>query len=157
MTVDEAPVQPASPQGGLLARHPLISVLLNLLIVGVLALLVAVSCGSGDQSTAEDTDESASAVGSEDAGDLGDLLLNIDAGGGGEDLTPLLMRVLAPPEPVKGSDGELHLVYELELTNASPGTATVESVETIDPSSGEVVGTLAGADVASRTTLLGNY
>jgi hypothetical protein len=75
-------------------------------MVGVLALLVAVSCGSGDQSTAEDTDESASAVGSEDAGDLGDLLLNIDAGGGGEDLTPLLMRVLAPPEPVKGSDGE---------------------------------------------------
>jgi hypothetical protein len=40
---------------------------LNVLIVGVLALLVAVSCGSGDQSAAEDTDESASAAGSEDA------------------------------------------------------------------------------------------
>jgi hypothetical protein len=130
---------------------------LNLLIVGVLALLVAVSCGSGAQSAAEDTDESTSAVGAEDAGDLAGVLPPIQAGGGGGDLTPLLMRVVAPPEPVKGSDGELHLVYELELTNASPGTATVESVETIDPSSGEVVGTLAGADVASRTTLLGNY
>lgn len=129
---------------------------LNLLIVSVLALLVAVSCGSGDQSTAEDTDESASAVGSEDAGDLGDHP-PIHAGGGGGDQTPVLIRVVAPPEPVKGSDGKLHLVYELELTNASPGTATVKSVETIDPSSGEVVGTLAGADVASRTTLLGNY
>ncbi len=130
---------------------------LNVLMVGMLALLVAVSCGSGDQSTTENTDESASAVGTEDAGDLaGDSLLNIDAGGGGEDLTPVLMQVLAPPEPVKGSDGELHLVYELELTNSSPGTATVESVETIDPSSGEVVGTLAGDDIAPRTALLGD-
>ena len=55
---------------------------LNLLMIGVLALLVAVSCGSGDQSTAKDTDESASAVGSEGAGDLGDLP-PIHAGGGG--------------------------------------------------------------------------
>ena len=65
------------------------------------------------------------------------------------------MRVVAPPEPVKGSDGELHLVHELELTNSSPGT-TVESVEAIDPSSGEAVGTLAERDLAPRMTLLGD-
>ena len=70
--------------------------------------------------------------------------------------TPLLMRVLDPPQPVKGSDGKYHLVYELVLTNSSPGAATVESVKTIDSKSGEVVGTLAGADVAARTTLLGD-
>ena len=70
--------------------------------------------------------------------------------------TPLLMQVLQPPDPVRGSDGKLHLVYELELTNTSPGTATVQSVETIDPSSGEVVGTVAGDDIASRTALLGD-
>ena len=46
--------------------------------------------------------------------------------------TPLLMRVLDSPQPVKGSDGKYHLVYELVLTNSSPGKATVESVETID-------------------------
>jgi hypothetical protein len=68
--------------------------------------------------------------------------------------TPLLMRVLDAPQPVKGSDGKYHLVYELVLINTSPGTATVESVETIDAKSGEVVGTLAGADVVARTTLL---
>jgi hypothetical protein len=152
MSVDEAPVQSASPQGGLLARHPLISLLLNLLIVGVLALLVAVSCGSGDQSSTTDTDESTAAFGSEDAQNLPP----IHAGGGGGDQTPVLMRVVAPPEPVKGTDGEFHLVYELELTNSSPGTATVESVEAIDPSSGEVVGTLADSDLASRMTLLGD-
>jgi murein DD-endopeptidase MepM/ murein hydrolase activator NlpD len=66
------------------------------------------------------------------------------------------MRVLDPPQPVKGSDGKYHLVYELVLTNSSPGTATVVSVKTIDAKSGEVVDTLAGADVASRTTLLGD-
>jgi murein DD-endopeptidase MepM/ murein hydrolase activator NlpD len=64
------------------------------------------------------------------------------------------MRVLDAPEPVKGSDGKYHLVYELVLTNTSPGTATVESVKTIDSKSGKVVGTLAGAEVAARTSLL---
>ena len=68
--------------------------------------------------------------------------------------TPLLMRVLDAPQPVKGSDGKYHLVYELVLTNTSPGTATVEWVKTIDSKSGEVVGTLAGAEVAARTILL---
>jgi hypothetical protein len=77
------------------------------------------------------------------------------AGGGGAKQTPLLMRVLDPPQPVKGTDGKYHLVYELVLTNSSPGTATVESVKTMDAKSGEVVDSLAGADVAARTTLLG--
>ena len=75
-------------------------------------------------------------------------------GAGGGEQTPLLMRVLDAPQPVKGTDGKYHLVYELVLTNTSPGTATVESVKTIDPKSGEVVDTLAGAEVPARTTLL---
>jgi murein DD-endopeptidase MepM/ murein hydrolase activator NlpD len=70
--------------------------------------------------------------------------------------TPLLMRVLDPPEPVKGTDGKYHLVYELVLTNSSPGTATVESIKTIDPKSGKVVDSLGHAEVAARTLLLGD-
>ena len=70
--------------------------------------------------------------------------------------TPLLMRVLDPPQPVKGTDGKYHLVYELVLTNSSPGTATVESIETLDPKSGEVVDDLAGEDLVARTVLLGD-
>src|SRR5215204_2149939 len=70
--------------------------------------------------------------------------------------TPLLMRVLDAPQPVKGTDGKYHLVYELVLTNSSPGTATVEWVKTIGPKSGEVVGTLAGDDLVARTALLGD-
>src|SRR3954470_23430155 len=56
-------------------------------------------------------------------------------GGGGKQTpqgkqTPLLMRVLDAPESVKGSDRKYHLVYELVLTNSSPGTASVEWVKT---------------------------
>jgi hypothetical protein len=84
------------------------------------------------------------------------------AGGGGAKQapqgkqTPLLMRVLDPPQPVKGTDGKFHLVYELVLTNSSPGTAGVEWVKTIDEKSGEVVGTLSGAEVTSRMVRLGD-
>src|SRR5829696_9744560 len=70
--------------------------------------------------------------------------------------TPLLMRVLDAPQPVKGSDGKYHLVYELVLTNTAPGAATVESVKTLDAKSKEVVGTLEGDDVVARTMLLGD-
>ena len=110
---------------------------MRLIGITIFALaLVAAGCSGSNSDTSalsqsseatQDTDESASAVGSEDAGDLGDHP-PIHAGGGGGEQTPVLIRVVAPPEPVKGSDGELHLVYELELTNASPGTVTVESV-----------------------------
>ena len=95
---------------------------LSLLMVGVLALLAAVSCAS------------AGATGSKGAGNLAeDIQVNIESGGGGGKQTPLLMRVLDAPEPVKGSDGKYHLVYEIVLTNSSPGTATVESVKKMDP------------------------
>jgi hypothetical protein len=64
-------------------------------------------------------------------GSIGSGAVNPDpapAGGGGAKQTPLLMRVLDAPQPVKGSDGKYHLVYELVLTNSSSGTATAESV-----------------------------
>jgi hypothetical protein len=42
------------------------------------------------------------------------------------------------------------------LTDSSPGTATVESIQTMDAKSGEVVDSLAGANVAARTVFLGD-
>lgn len=114
------------------------------------AMLGAVSLGWGDLS----------ATGS--SGNSTDNSESFPAGGGGGKQTPqgkqtpLLMRILDPPQPVKGTDGKYHLVYELVLTNSSPGTATVESIKTIDAKSGEVVDSLARADVAARTVLLGD-
>jgi murein DD-endopeptidase MepM/ murein hydrolase activator NlpD len=128
---------------------------LTAVILAVGALLVAVSCGD-DQGATDGTDESEAAGASEDAGETTEGPADGQAGGGKGEQTPLLMRVLQPPDPVKGSDGKFHLVYELVLTNTSPGTATVESVETIDSGSREVVDTVAGDDIASRTALLGD-
>lgn len=114
------------------------------------ALLGAVSLGWGDLSATESSGNSTDNPKPFTAGD-----------GGGKQTpqgkqTPLLMRILDPPQPVKGTDGKYHLVYELVLTNSSPGTATVESIKTIDAKSGEVVDSLARADVAARTVLLGD-
>src|SRR5215213_7979434 len=127
---------------------------LTAVVLAVGALLVAVSCGE-DQGATEGTDESKAAASSEDAQETTEGPAAGQAGGAKGEQTPLLMRVLQPPDPVKGSDGKRHLVYELVLTNTSPGTATVQSVDTIDSGSGEVVGTVAGEDIASRTALLG--
>lgn len=46
-----------------------------------------------------------------------------------EALTPLLLAVHDAPVPFMGSDGRLHLVYELEMTNFSSGEIVVEKVE----------------------------
>jgi murein DD-endopeptidase MepM/ murein hydrolase activator NlpD len=114
------------------------------------ALLCAVAFGGSGLGATESTGGGAKDLKSARAG-----------GGGGKQTpqgkqTPLLMRVLDPPQPVKGTDGKYHLVYELVLTNSSPGTATVESIKTIDAKSGEVVDSLAGANVVARTVLLGD-
>jgi Peptidase family M23 len=46
-----------------------------------------------------------------------------------ERMTPLLLAVQDAPVPFMGSDGRLHLVYELELTNFSSAEILVEKVE----------------------------
>jgi hypothetical protein len=46
--------------------------------------------------------------------------------------TPVVMSVLASPHPTSGSDGLIHLVYEVRLTNATSFTVKVESIEVLD-------------------------
>ena len=48
-----------------------------------------------------------------------------------QQMTPLLIAVNDAPVPFRGSDGLVHLVYELWLTNMSSGEADVEEVEVI--------------------------
>jgi hypothetical protein len=64
-------------------------------------------------------------------------------------LTPVVAEVPVAPVPVLGEDERTHLVYELALVNFTPTPATVERVETLGPA-GEVLGVLAGADLAAR-------
>lgn len=49
---------------------------------------------------------------------------------------PLLEAVHAPPRWFEGSDGNVHLVYELLLTNAMTVPATISMVEVLDATSG---------------------
>jgi len=68
--------------------------------------------------------------------------------------TPLLARVLAAPVPVPATDGRTHLVYELLLTNSMNQDVTVDSV-LVRPGAGDPLLTLAGAELAGRTRVLG--
>ncbi|MEJ2890598.1 M23 family metallopeptidase [Actinomycetospora aeridis] len=64
-------------------------------------------------------------------------------------LTPVVAEVPVAPVPVLGEDERTHLVYELALVNFTPSPATIEQVETVGPA-GEVLGVLAGGDLAAR-------
>ena len=65
-----------------------------------------------------------------------------------ENMTPLLLAVQDAPVPFMGSDGQIHLVYELGMTNFSSAEIAVEKVEVIGD--GSVLQTLDNGAVAGR-------
>src|SRR3984957_18081191 len=65
-----------------------------------------------------------------------------------ENMTPLLLVVQDAPVPFMGSDGKIHLVYELGMTNFSSAEIEVEKVELVGD--GSVVQTLDSAAVSGR-------
>ncbi len=71
--------------------------------------------------------------------------------------TPVLAVLLAPndPAPVLGTDHELHVVYELRLSNRGPIPATLQKLEVLDADSGAVVHTFDGADLQTRVRDIG--
>jgi Peptidase family M23 len=71
-----------------------------------------------------------------------------------QNLTPLLLTVQDAPIPFNGSDGRVHLVYELWITNFSSGDVTVEKVEVLGD--GAVLQTLGSAAVAGRLQAAGS-
>jgi Peptidase family M23 len=67
---------------------------------------------------------------------------------GSEKMTPLLLAIQDAPVPFMGSDGRVHLVYELGMTNFSSGDIAVEKVEVVGD--GAILQTLDTAAVAGR-------
>jgi len=65
-----------------------------------------------------------------------------------EVMTPLLLGVQDAPIPFLGSDRQIHLVYELWITNFSAGEAVVETVAVVGDD--KILETLDGAAVANR-------
>jgi hypothetical protein len=74
-----------------------------------------------------------------------------------EALTPLVLEVLTPPHPVPGSDRLFHLVYELQVTNASSLRWQIEAVTVQDAENRDVVvATFSSTDLPSKLSLLGD-
>jgi hypothetical protein len=74
-----------------------------------------------------------------------------------EALTPLVLAVPTPPHPVPGSDGLFHLVYELQVTNASSLRWHIESITVQDAENrNAVVATFSSADLPSKMSFLGD-
>lgn len=71
-----------------------------------------------------------------------------------ENMTPVLLKVEDWPVPFMGSDGRVHLVYELWMTNFSSEDVTVEKVEVLE-GAGDVIESLDGAAIAGRLQLGG--
>jgi hypothetical protein len=67
---------------------------------------------------------------------------------GPEKMTPLLLDMQDSPAPFMGSDGRVHLVYELWMTNFSSADILVEKVEVLGD--GEVLQSLDAAAIAGR-------
>ncbi|HTF68560.1 MAG TPA: hypothetical protein VK638_38370, partial [Edaphobacter sp.] len=56
------------------------------------------------------------------------------------EIGPLTWRVVGSGiHPVEGSDGLIHLAYALQITNSWSLTATIKSVELVDPAHGNQV------------------
>ena len=68
--------------------------------------------------------------------------------------TPLVESVLSPPNWFMGSDGQVHLVYELLLTNALPFSATVSTIAVMDAETGATLQRLSGASLVAGMSLV---
>ena len=69
--------------------------------------------------------------------------------------TPVASQVLTRPQPVKASDGNYHMAYELLLNNVTPVTIHVETVEIRDAADGRVILSLTGPDLQAEMSPIG--
>src|SRR5437868_9116534 len=74
-------------------------------------------------------------------------------GDGPDTMTPLLLDMQDAPVPFMGSDGRVHLVYELWMTNFSSADVVVEKVDVLGD--GEVLQSLDATAVAGRLQAVG--
>ncbi len=68
--------------------------------------------------------------------------------------TPLIESVLSTPRWFTGTDGKVHLVYELLLTNAMTVPATVGAVAVLDADSGAALARLTGPALQAAMSIV---
>src|SRR6201999_3711036 len=59
-------------------------------------------------------------------------------------ISPLDVSVLAPPQPVLGTDGRRHMLYELQVHNWTSKKATIQLVQVRVRSSGRLLAAYTG-------------
>lgn len=64
-----------------------------------------------------------------------------------DQFTMVLMRAATEPQPFLGTDGMMHLVYEVEVTGAQPLAVHIDSFEVLDAATGRVLWSTSGTDV----------
>jgi Peptidase family M23 len=70
-------------------------------------------------------------------------------------VSPLVVMPLTSPNPVLGADGKVHLAYEMVLVSMAPADIGLKKVETLDATSGAVLGTMEGDGLAQMLKLNG--
>jgi murein DD-endopeptidase MepM/ murein hydrolase activator NlpD len=73
-------------------------------------------------------------------------------------VAPLVITTIGPdPIPVTGTDGKVHVAYELSVLNSGPRPATITKVETLaDGPAGATVATVGQQETVERTILIPN-
>ncbi len=74
---------------------------------------------------------------------------------GGLQLTPLVASVLAAPRAFPGSDGRVHLVYEVRIANGTGTRLGLTQIKVIDAGAGTALATLDAAAIGGRLSLGG--
>ena len=115
------------------------------LVITVLGVLLAITTPSGVTAAAANTNSSAA---------LSSALLRAGLRPGTQ-FTPVTASTLTVPEPVQGSDGRIHLAYELVLLNVTALPVRVNQVQVLDASTHQAVLTLTGAALTAAFTPVG--
>jgi Peptidase family M23 len=119
--------------------------------IGIVVLasgLGLAACGSGTNSASSTTTTKGSTGLSIESTDQG-------VEGGTEQVTPVIASVISPggTTAVKGSDGQYHVVYELQLTNATGGSASLTSLTVRNATSDSIVTTMTGETMVKSESL----
>jgi len=85
------------------------------------------------------------------------VLLTANAKARDDQFTPLVCSTpVANARPFQGTDGRLHIVYELVLTNTNPTPATLKTVEVLDSSKpSNVLASFADRELLARLRTTG--
>ena len=124
------------------------------ILLACAALLAA--CSSSSDSTGSSTSTTSSPAPTPVADSRGGIPpgypLNIDV------VAPLVITTLGPdPIPVTGTDGKVHVAYELSVLNSGPRPATITKLETLaDGPEGATAATIGQQEIVERTILIPN-